>query len=223
MKNKKIVAIALTTFTCANVLLTQPVFATSQNSITFEQNKIISKEENDWYAENKREIVEIDGAIYTYSYNYENEKKTITITNDLNDNVDRIVYDDISSNIYLNDELIATKDVTDENKNQTQSSLQRSWQTLGTPSNINISWRAGTTAAVLAGIIAGCIPGVGASVVIARIGIGTLGIIAGQAVGGSVYYSIEMYKTTFTAPMYRSVWGFRAPTGTYYGNYISPW
>lgn len=99
MRNKKIALLALATITSTNLLIAQPAFAFSQNKVTV--NAEDSYNESDWYAENKIETVNIENTQYTYLYHYENGNKTITITNNLNDTIEKIMIDQ-SSNMYLN-------------------------------------------------------------------------------------------------------------------------
>ena len=223
MRNKKIALLALATITSTNLLIAQPAFAFSQNKVTV--NAEDSYNESDWYAENKIETVYIENTQYTYLYHYENANKTITITNNLNDTIEKIMIDQ-SSNMYLNGNLIEsyTQSVDNKEENPMRSSLARaSWQTLGNTEKSYISWGQATTAATLAALIAGKVGSLGPSGVIAAMGIAALGAIAGQCAGGTVYYTLQVYQAPFTTPMYRSLWGFKASTGDYYGDYIYTW
>ncbi len=174
--------------------------------------------QQDFYAEKKVETINIDGINYKYSYSYENNDKVITITNNSNNNIEKVVQDK-TGDIYLNDEIVISEKENIKEQSPINSRAYYEWETKSY-SNYYISWAKATSAATLAAIIATKVGTLGPYGVIAAMGIGALGVIASQCAGGRVYVKIQMYRAPFTNPQYRTIWGFKAGTGDYYGNYI---
>lgn len=212
MKTQKILAIILVATLSVNSLFAQSVFASSKNT-NIEYNL---------YDEEKNETVNIDGVNYTYKYTYKNGNRVTIITNDTNNNIEELLYDESSSNMYLNGELITTNQTESTQQQLLSSRAYYVWQTLSSDSSY-ISWGKATTAAVLAGMIATALGSLGAAGVIAAMGTAALGVIAAQTSGGTVYNTLQMYTAPFMNPQYRTVWGFKAGTGDYYGDYIYNW
>lgn len=183
--------------------------------------------EQDFYKENKTEILNINGINYKYSYSYENGNKLITITNDSNNKIEKIK-EDKTGNVYLNNEKFLIQEdnnikdntiLEDENIIKPRAYAYYQWETKSY-SNYYISWAKATSVAAVAGAIAVKVGTLGAPGVIAAMGLTTLGVIASQTAGGRVSVKIQMFRAPYINPQYRTVWGFKASTGDYYGNYI---
>lgn len=206
--------IALTLTFVLSIMFTTPIIEAK----AYEKNN----QQEDVYAEKKVEIITIDGINYTYKYCYENGNKVITIINDSNNNIEKIVQDKISKDIYLNNELVMTEKETIYEESFFSPRAYYEWETKSSSSTY-ISWGKATTAAALAAIIATKVGTLGPKGVIAAMGIGALGVIASQCAGGRVYTKIQMFRAPLTNPQYRTIWAFKASTGDYYGDYIYHW
>lgn len=218
----KSIALALVGVTIATPILNTS-YAYSQNINTIKEDSFKGIE-NDIYAEKEIETINIDGINYTYKYYYKNGNRVINITNDSNDDIEELVFNNSDSTIYINEEAVATMGTVEHQSNE--SSLLRAYYVWETKSKSTsyISWIKGVSVGALAAIIASeILGGVGASVVIARIGSTALGVFAASSAGGTVYNTLQMYQAPFTTPQYRTLWGFKAPTGDYYGDYIYHW
>lgn len=96
--------------------------------------------QNDLFAQNFSEVVNIEGVGYTYQYSYdENNNETVTITNDVDDRVDVVVTDKENSVIYLNNEIVATVDIVDNAEiTNNQSTARAGWVQLGIQKDIRL-------------------------------------------------------------------------------------
>jgi hypothetical protein len=213
-KNKIICTVLLTAIVSTSALFAQPAnaMANSENQINISANL---------YTEAKSEVVTIDNIKYTYQYSIENGNNVITVTNDANDITDKILVDNMNSNIYLNGEVIG-KSYTQSKEISGSSKAYYVWETKSSDSYY-ISWAKGTSAAALAAVIAAKLGTLGVGGVIAAMGVGALGAIASACSGGTVYNTLQMFRAPFTNPQYRTIWAFKASTGDYYGDYIYHW
>lgn len=186
--------------------------------------------QQDIYEIETTETVDIDGIIYTYEYHYDNGNKAITITNDANDIVDEIIYNEFNSTYYLNGEASAfVSNESNESNVDTDpiskygSRVYYEWVTKSSDSTY-ISWGKAVATSFLIGII-GAALGNMVSVAAIKLSIGATGlsILAGAAGGGTVYNTIQMFRAPFTNPQYRTLWSFKASTGDKYGEYIYLW
>lgn len=184
----------------------QPVYASSA-SVT----------NNDMYAKNVVETINIEGINYTYHYFYSGENRAIEIANDVNNNVDIIIYDEVQSKMYVNGQEIVFVDCTA----QTPALMYTDdWETIGTGSHY-ISWAQGTTVSVVAACFAAYLGSLGAKAVILAMGASTLSILASNCIGGTLYVESQWCHIMFTEPQYRYVWSFTASSGDSYGPYIA--
>lgn len=176
----------------------------------------------DMYSMQMSETLNIDGVNYTYQYHYKNGNRAVTITNDLNDNIDEIVYDASSSNIYLNDEICGSIANNDEQLEEDTPSARAfyEWETCSS-STEKISWAKGTTTAIVAGCIAIYLGTLGTAGVIAAMGPSALSILAASSVGGTLYVKLQSFIAPAAGTQYRYLWSFKASTGDLYGTYIS--
>lgn len=182
---------------------------------------------NDVYQNQESETVLIEGISYTYDYRYEDNNRTIYITNNSNNLVEKVSYHENNSTIYYNDEEFLTLEIDDNTELNSPSSIttkaKNTWETISTGSKY-ISWAKGVTVSVLAGIIAvglGYIAfGATAAIVISSMGASTLSIIASAAIGGTIKTKYQRFMPSFGAPYHRWIWSFTASTGDFYGNYI---
>ena len=198
----KSIALALVGVTIATPILnTSYAYSQNINTIKEDSDKGI---ENDLYAEKETETINIDGVNYTYKYYYKDGNRGITITNNLNDVTEEILFDESTSTAYLNGE--ATMTVT--NQESVQSASARAYYVWETKSSevSYISWLKAVTVSALIGMI-----------------IVKLGGVVGAAGGGTVYNKIQMFRAPLTNPQYRTVWAFKASTGDRYGDYIYLW
>lgn len=205
-KLKKIIATMLTVAICASSLYIQPVFAAT--SAEFEY----SLYENGVY-----ETVNIEGTDYTYHYYYEGNHRAISITNDKDKSVDKIVYDENALVMHVNNQTYKVEKTKD---NGLQPYATDGWETLSNETHY-VSWAKGTTVAVVAGVIAIYLGSLGVAGVIAAMGTGALSILAASAIGGTVYLKLQWFQAAFVAPQYRYLWSFKASTGDKYGTYVS--
>lgn len=74
---------------------------------------------------------------------------------------------------------------------------------------------------MVAGAIAIALGSVGGAAIIAAMGAGTLGVLAAQSSGGTVYYELQMERYNGLA-QYRYLISFTANTGDAYGPYAIP-
>lgn len=168
------------------------------------------------YEEEQVEVVNISDVNYSYSYFYENGNRTILITNDANDTVDKVWFDEETSTIYLNGEVFAIP-IGDSHQNDI-SLAATGWQTISSSSHY-ISWAKGTTVAVVAAALAVYLGTLGTAGVIAAMGTAALGTLAANAIGGTLYVKLQEYYVPLSTPQYRYEWSFTASTGTSYGPY----
>ncbi len=205
-KFNKIIATMLTVFVCASSLYIQPVFAATN-----------IENEDSLYESGKYETVNIDGTNYTYHYYYEGNSRVISITNDMDNSVDKIIYNENEHSMYVNNKVYKMGEIS---HNVLQPYATNGWETTSNETHY-VSWAKGTTVAVVAGIIAICLSGLGAAGVIAAIGPGALSVLASSAVGGTVYLKLQWLYSAFTVPQYRYLWSFKASTGETYGTFVS--
>lgn len=208
-KFKKIFALIFTIVLSVNYFLIQPVHAASLN---------INNAANDPYATRKSEIINIDGINYTYQYFYENGNRVIQIINNSSNEIDIVKYDKNSSTIYLNDNVFASINSVPLSKGQSYTTNYSGWETLSTGSHY-ISWAQGVSASVIAAAIAVYLGSIGTGGVIAAMGVGALGVIAGSCSGGTLYLELQMFSNYPSLPQYRYLWTFTASTGDSYGPY----
>lgn len=180
---------------------------------------------NDYVTDNinkqESETVFIDGTSYTYDYSYENNHRVIYVTNNNDNSVEKVSYNENTSTIYYNDEVIGTLEKGNDIKfDNLEYSPNSTWKNIGSGSKY-VSWARGITAAAVAAVIAIPLASLNAVGVIAAMGTAALGVIAAGAIGGTVKYTLQMYTIPNSAPLYRYVWSFRASTGDNYGSYIS--
>lgn len=171
----------------------------------------------DLYTNEESETVNIDGTSYTYRYYYENGDRAIDIVNNESGHIDKLVYDETASEMYLNGSQISMVDCT---ASTPAPAYTDGWESLGTSSHY-ISWGEATTAAVVAGMIAIYLGSLGTAGVIAAMGVGALGIIAANSSGGTLTAELQWYHVPLVTPQYRYIWSFTAGTGDTYGPYVS--
>lgn len=165
----------------------------------------------DIYGQGKTEIVNIDGADYTYHYSYDDEgNRTVTVEDNAG-NIDVLTYDQMTSSIFMNNEVIGTTSTS----NDSQLVCSTDYEYVGSDS-FRVSWAAGTSVAVVAGAIAIAVAGLGAGGVIAAMGSGSLSILASNSIGGMVY--VDYYTAQVGMQIFdKFVWTFTASSGDSYG------
>lgn len=222
-------------------IVTIPCINAFAGELNTKDNEPIANNERDVYSEKFEETVSIEGISYTYKYYYnENGDESISILNNKTSTVETVTYDDESSNFYLDDKKIAevqTVDddtygsVTTRSKRSVTTASKRSakngFKCLGTRHK-EITWERAVKGAVVAGVIAVAMGGLGGALalgkaatvglVIASCGSTTLGIIAGASYGGMLHWT-TWRKNTRLADNYRIDWSFKAPGGKRYGTY----
>lgn len=175
----------------------------------------------DLYAQEATEVVNIEGVVYTYHYYYNGDgNRTISITNDANSDAEIVIYDEATSMIFLNDEIVGMVS-QDESLNSNMFQLDAGWEYIGSESHY-VSWAKGIGAAAVAGVIAAGLStlSLGAAGVIAIMGLTALGILSAGAVGGTVNMDFYRYMVLFGPTQHQCSWSFTASTGDYYGNYL---
>lgn len=188
--------------------------------VSFSGFAFATNESQDIFAANTTESVVIDGVTYTYSYHYSSEgNRTIQITNNNTQTVETMVYDLADRVIYLDGDVWGS--VTPRMRLLDASSPKyegpNGWSYFSTIDEY-ISWGTAATVAAVAAAFAAVLPSIGAAGVIAAIGTGTLGAIAGMSAGGTVYADIYTFQTML-AHNYFYIWDFTASTGEFYGPY----
>jgi hypothetical protein len=197
-------------FLLSNVLYL-PTFADNRKIV--DGNRVV-----DMYAQGAEEVVNIDGVNYTYHYFYNDDgNRSISITDDAGFATDTLTYDKSSSKLYLNNEIFAIFETAPQSVASVNTRSASDWTSLGSGSHY-ISWARGATAAMVAAAIAIKLATLSSAGVIAAMGVGALGVLAGSAVGGTLSYRLEMFSSFFYV-QYRYVWSFSAGTGDSYGPY----
>lgn len=197
-----------------SLLITIVTIATCFNGV------IISSASN---TENS-ETFTIEGITYRYEDLYLDGKEVTRISNLTDNTEDILYYDKASETIYLNDKPIAilSKNFSSNfNINNGINPCSDNYWNFHDRSTTNITWVQSVTAAVLAGIIAACIPGVSKWAVLSRIGVSTLGVIAGACAGGKVICDAYTHVLTDGTVQIRYDWTFKPSTGETYGPFSS--
>lgn len=177
------------------------------------------------------ETTMIDDVEYSFSYYYDIDgNKVIDIYNSYEDSVETLVYDIGSGEITVNDEVIATvEDVESFSTIDTYSSLNSvnsysanaagQWINRGSQTS-KVSWKKGASVAVIAGVLSFALGGLGGEFVIAAMGAGTISLISGLCIGGTVTHTIYEYSSP-VAHKIKIEWTFTASTGEKFGPYGS--
>lgn len=217
----KIFAIMLVLTFAINGIMMQSAWAVSDVEL---ENK-----ERDIYESELVETVDFEGVKYTYKYFYDDGVKTINITNENDNSVETITYNESSTIAYLNGEVLATitpnlgapvVELPDE-----IMAASVDWVTIGNES-VTISWKAAATARDVAIIIAEAASGligmniITPSVVTAWIGSNVLAALAEAAGGGTVYVKTQRFYAPPATPRYRYLISFKNRNGKTYGPYI---
>lgn len=176
---------------------------------------------SDPYEANYVEYITIEGVEYSYSYYYDSdnnpcikmknldEDEVTEIKRDIEENT--IYIDGYDSGIMLGEGM----DIVDYNISLTADT---GWIKVGSYTN-RITWKQGTTAAVLAGVIAAVLS-ITSGNVLTSIGASALSIIAAACAGGTVYQTI--YTRNLNTQLYTKViWSFKPSTGEKYGPYTN--
>lgn len=174
---------------------------------------------------NESEIVLIDGKEYKYEDEYVNGKEITHIINLTDNTEDTLYYDSENGIVFLNDVPIAyiekmSTETIEMFENNISPLATTGWRYHDTSSH-RITWVQGVTAAVLAGVIAAVIPGVGKAAVIAKIGLTALGVIAAACAGGTVTCKTYTQVLLDGKVQFRYDWTFKPSTGETYGPYSS--
>ena len=104
--------------------------------------------------------------------------------------IDRVVYDPLTSTIYLNESIISTG-ANPSTKLYSGRTTEDGWQILSAGSHY-ISWTEGTSVAVVAAMISVALGfGIGGAAVIGAIGSAGISVLAASCTGGTVY--MELY------------------------------
>jgi len=210
MKNiKKIVLTILIIAIVSSNVLYLPVVAANEKAVV---NVNI-----DMYSQKLSESVTIDGVTYVYEYSYTSDgNRSISITDTVNLTSDVVIYDELSSTLLLNGEVIGR--YVGSLSSPTTSTPNRSWRDLSY-STYYISWALGTTAAIAAGCIAAALGFIGGPAVIIAIGATAMGILAAATVGGTIHVTFQEYHLGGIYYQYRNAWSFTSSNGDYYGLY----
>ena len=175
---------------------------------------------NDLYLDQASETIFIEGTSYTYDYSYEDNNRTIYVTNNTDNSVEKVSFDEDNSTIYYNDEAVSTV-VKDNSIGDSSFSISAkdTWETISSDS-VYISWAKGIGTAALAAMIAVGLGFLGPAGVIAAIGLTGLAAVLAGSIGGTIKYKYQRFTPSFGAPYHRYIWSFKASTGDNYGDYI---
>lgn len=174
----------------------------------------------DIYEENLSEILSINNADYLYSYSYQNGNRTTSITNLETGVTDVLIFDSATLTTYLNGEVIATiSKVCSSVSGNGDVSICAAYQVIATETH-RITWAEGTTAAVVAGMIAAYI-GIKSSNVLLVIGSTALAAVVGSCTGATLYTELLLYTAPLATPQNVVKWTFTADTGDKYGPFFS--
>ena len=164
----------------------------------------------------RTEMVSIDNTLYRYTIcsSPSSSNSLITVLNTSTGKADIVIIKD--DTVYLNGRVIgAIKDDGIVSEDTVSKAARSSWVKIG-KNHRRITWAEGTSAAVVAAIFAGAI----GTPVAGVISFGVISVIAAQATGGTIYYTIYRRKVGKLIN-YKWVWSFRASTGDRYGPYTS--
>ena len=216
LKKKSLKKIALLLFSVMiSIPLVNSVSAIENSKQNMENIELIDIE-NDIFAQNLTETIEIEGIYYNYKYYYNtNGLKSVSITNLLNSNVDILTFDEGNTTIYLNGQEIAyTNTEYDCYSNDEKSS---EWTLIAGPAHLKITWKAGATVSVVSTLIAGALS-VPASAIVQALGSG-LTYLASKAEGGTLHFSKYYRDLALGQVQYKTDWSFVACTGKRLGTY----
>lgn len=216
----KSIALALVGVTVA-IPVSNTVFAMESNTVSKQNMNIESTNtEKDSYAQGLIENIDIEGVNYTFEHYYnENGERSISITDMARSKSQILTYDEKTSNIYLDGEKIGDiKTVKDDGQALKNSKVDTSWKLINGPVHKYISWKKGTTTAIVAGAMA-TVLGFATNAVITAIGLSSLSILASNCIGGTLHYSKYYRNLAFGQTQYRTDWSFVASSGDRYGTY----
>lgn len=161
----------------------------------------------------------INNVQYTFEHSIEENSRIVRVINNKTNDVEIVEYSLDTNEIYLDGRMIGeVKNVDNGSSNVFNRS---SWSTIDTNSEY-ISWAEGIGTAAIAAAIATVLGVIGGPGVIAAMGTAALGAIAAGASGGTVNYEIQRLRPSPGIIKHRYVWSFTAPTGDYYGEYVTP-
>lgn len=169
------------------------------------------------------EYAKIDDVNYRFSIDSSVSYKKIVVEDSLG-NVDTIYNDYTEGNIYLNlnkicdSERIGLNPNGDEHDDLITLLGLNKWTRISSSSHY-VSWKKGTTVAVVAAAIASLTSGLGPVGVIASIGLSSISALAASAIGGRLYVSLYNMRDNLGKMYYRYEWSFKASTGEYFGPY----
>lgn len=213
LKKFKMLAIILTVSLSINAVISTANAAPTEKSA--EVHDVV-----DYYANEVHETINIEGEDYTYYY-YLNENGNRSIDISFPDNsVQTIEYDQELGKIFLDEECVGNVEEISGSLMELQtvpeimglySSTTTDWVKQKQETR-RITWQQGTTAAVVAGLIATALGVMGASTVLAAMGAGTVAILAASCAGGTVY--TQPYTRLVLGQMKVKLnWWFVASTG----------
>ena len=206
-KIKRIIATILTVILCTYISIIPTYAAYINNS-----------EISSYTLEGTSKVVKIGGTDYQYFYYTEGGVRKVDIINMSTNTIDRVVYDPLTSTIYLNESIISTG-ANPSTKLYSGRTTADGWQILSESSHY-ISWTERTSVAVVAAMTSAALGfGIGGAAVIGAIGSAGISVLAAACTGGTVYMELHMYTAPFIQPQYRYQWTFTANTGSKYGPY----
>lgn len=176
-------------------------------------NDVISSQ-NNIYSKNLVEILEIDGINYKYEMYYnENGEETTAITN-MNSLETKILTTN-SEGVFVDGQKIGEINISQSDENDAVTFTD--WILLGKVGHIYISWAAGTSAAVIVGLIANKLK-IPNNFVKECLQI-ALPTLVGACTGGTLHFSNYYRNLPFGQTQYRTDWSFVASTGDRYGTF----
>lgn len=203
---KRLISLIILLSLCCSSVLMVPAMATSSWSTS----------KYDIYEQEVAETIGIGGTLYTYHYYYDTSgNRAIKITNNVDNQVDTLVYNKAMSVFKLNNIVVATI-VDTLNARPMSLRASNSWE-LWDSGNQYITWVAGVTVATLAAIFATAIGTVGGAAVLVAMEYNTLAVLAAASIGGTVYWAY--YKHNDYLTYFKTTWTFYPSTGQSYGPY----
>lgn len=200
---KKVFSILLSLILALNLSI--PAFAAN-----------LEHDNTDMYLYEQSETILIDEVSYTYYYVDSNHTiRAIEVVNNSTGQEDVVTFNCLTSELYLNGKMT---NMVSTDYGVSVANYTDGWESLGTSTH-RISWAQGTSAGVVAAMLAAFLGATGH--VYSAIGVAGLGALAQSTTGGTLKLELQWYNIPLVTPQYRYIWSFTANTGDVYGPYIT--
>ena len=211
-KFKKFMAAVLT----LTIFMTASVPAFAGNNVQQEVSGY------DVYESELIECVNVSGIDYTYQYYYDDEgNRTINVIDGQTNELTVVKYDEATSQVYADGNVIATVEpvhlIKVEEASMLSAQSDDSWVHLAGPDSYRITWAKGTAGGMVAAAIAA---GVGSvltsSYIVGIMGAAALAYLGQSCTGGTITMTVYKWNSNIIH-QYKYVWSFLASTGDNYG------